>query len=132
MEIKKFVTVSLIIFIVFVIVVLGFATLSNQAESQNTVTAQNPEQNSGVVQNNEFTLADVSKHNDPNDCWVIVNNKIYNVTSVILNHPGGQEAIISECGKDATATFETKDGRGQHSQNAQNILNQLYVGNIKR
>ncbi|TSC70800.1 MAG: fatty acid desaturase 2-like [Parcubacteria group bacterium Gr01-1014_46] len=52
-----------------------------------------------------YTLVQVAVHNKSTDCWSIVSGGVYNLTSWIAQHPGGQEAIKSMCGVDATAGF---------------------------
>jgi hypothetical protein len=50
-----------------------------------------------------YTLADVAKHNSATDCWMVINDKVYDVTSFIDEHPGGDvilEVIILQ-----SATF---------------------------
>lgn len=40
-----------------------------------------------------FTRADVAKHAYEDDCWVIINNKVYNVSQWADIHPGGSAII---------------------------------------
>lgn len=76
--------------------------------------------------------AEVAKHATKNDCWIIVSNKVYSVTSYIPMHPGGQEAIVNLCGKDATIMFETKGGNGRHSSGAHATLGNFLVGDLAK
>jgi uncharacterized protein with NAD-binding domain and iron-sulfur cluster len=46
-----------------------------------------------------FTVDDVSKHNKPDDAWIIYKNNVYDITNFIDKHPGGQ-VIINALGKD--------------------------------
>ena len=38
---------------------------------------------------NEYSLEEVAKHSSHDDCWVIVRDKVYDVTSFVKEHPGG-------------------------------------------
>jgi cytochrome b involved in lipid metabolism len=81
-----------------------------------------------------IAMAVVAEHNTSTDCWLVIDNNIYNVTDYIPNHPGGEKEIADYCGKDATAAFETKGGKsGQtHSDQARQILAQFYIGDLAR
>lgn len=73
-----------------------------------------------------FTLADVSKHNSAKDCWLVIHNKVYDVTKFLEDHPGGDEVLISSTGKDASNDF---DDIG-HSTSAYTMMEEYYVGDI--
>ncbi len=53
----------------------------------------------------EYTLEEVAKHNTENDCWVIVNGQVLDVTSFLKDHPGGKKAILLYAGRDASSEF---------------------------
>ena len=53
----------------------------------------------------EYTLQEVSNHNKENDCWVVVNEKVLNLTNFLSDHPGGKKAILLFKGKDASEEF---------------------------
>lgn len=76
-----------------------------------------------------ITLADVAKHATASDCWVVVGGKAYDVTAIIPKHPGGQEAILRACGKDATQTFMGQEKHGQVG--AKEMLAQYYQGDVR-
>merc|ERR1719446_1986845 len=52
-----------------------------------------------------ITLDDVAKHTTKSDCWVVVNGDVLNVTNFLSEHPGGELAILTFAGKDATEEF---------------------------
>lgn len=98
-----------------------------------------PEEEEGVTTTttemdteNIFTLDEVAKHNTESDCWLILDNKVYDVTNFIPSHPGGK-AIVEGCGKDATRLFETRPmGSGTpHSNRARIIRENYYIGDLK-
>jgi cytochrome b involved in lipid metabolism len=75
--------------------------------------------------------SEVAKHNSSKDCWIIIQNKVYNVTVHLRTHPGGGGLITPYCGKDATQAFQTKGGLGgNHSSRAYAQLNAFYVGDL--
>lgn len=39
------------------------------------------------------------------DCWIIIDDKIYDMSQFLYEHPGGQKAIRLLIGKDATNHF---------------------------
>merc|ERR1712196_124617 len=52
-----------------------------------------------------YTLEEVAKHTTKSDCWVVVAGQVLNVTSFLSQHPGGELAILTIGGKDATEEF---------------------------
>ena len=62
---------------------------------------------------NSYTQAQVAIHNTSGNCWATINGNVYNLTSWISQHPGGEAPILGLCGKDGTSAFEN-----QHSDNA--------------
>lgn len=52
------------------------------------------------------TLAEVAKHNSAEDCWVIIDEEIYDVTKFLPDHPGGSKALLVYAGRDATEEFD--------------------------
>ena len=37
----------------------------------------------------KISTSEISKHAKPDDCWVVVNGKVYDLTNFAPNHPGG-------------------------------------------
>jgi len=52
-----------------------------------------------------FVMGDVAKHNSKESCWVVVNNQVLDVTNFLKDHPGGELAILTFAGRDATEEF---------------------------
>ena len=53
-----------------------------------------------------YTRKEIATHNTVSDCWVIIEAKVYNVTTFLEDHPGGKRAILMYAGKDATKEFK--------------------------
>lgn len=45
-----------------------------------------------------YALEEVQKHSNAASCWVIVKNKVYDLTDFLGDHPGGAEAILKYAG----------------------------------
>ena len=54
----------------------------------------------------KIPLTEIEKHNKENDCWVILYDKVYDLTKFIDEHPGGKDSIMLYAGKDATEAFD--------------------------
>lgn len=80
--------------------------------------------------NNILSQSAISKHNIPSDCWIIIENKVYDVTNFLARHPGGGGLITPYCGSDGTQPFLTQGGRGSHSPEAFRLLGLIYVGDL--
>jgi cytochrome b involved in lipid metabolism len=72
-----------------------------------------------------YTTAQVAQHAGAASCWSVVNGSVYDLTSYVSRHPGGERKILNMCGTDATASFE-----GQHGGESkpENILAGLRIG----
>jgi len=57
------------------------------------------------VEMKEYTWEQVAAHNKEDDCWVVVNGEVLDVTKFLPDHPGGKKAILLFAGKDATEEF---------------------------
>lgn len=58
----------------------------------------------------QFTREEIEKHNKEDDCWLVINGKVYDATSVLTWHPGGKAPIMAHAGKavaDTTDEFES-------------------------
>jgi cytochrome b involved in lipid metabolism len=60
-----------------------------------------------------YTKDDVAQHDDAASCWTIVNGSVYDLTTFIEKHPGGERDILRLCGTDGTSAF-----MGQHGGEA--------------
>jgi len=74
-------------------------------------------------------LSRVAVHNQITDCWMIIDNKIYNLTSYFGLHPGGNAALSKYCGKDGSIAFKSKDKNpvSEHSITAKKLLTEFEV-----
>ncbi|KAJ9151153.1 hypothetical protein NKR23_g3058 [Pleurostoma richardsiae] len=76
----------------------------------------------------EFTFQDVAEHNTKKDIYLVVHEKVYDITKFVDEHPGGEEVLLDVAGQDASEAFEDVG----HSDEARETLEQLLVGKLKR
>merc|ERR1712107_243414 len=53
-----------------------------------------------------YTMEEVAKHTKKGDVWVVLHGRVLNVSNFLSQHPGGELAILTFAGKDATAEFD--------------------------
>ncbi|KAJ3027180.1 UNVERIFIED_CONTAM: hypothetical protein HDU68_004282 [Siphonaria sp. JEL0065] len=53
----------------------------------------------------KFTRSEVSKHNKPDDLWVIIDSNVYDLTDFSEAHPGSAVVFWKTAGTDATTQF---------------------------
>ncbi|KAK6064244.1 oxidoreductase NAD-binding domain-containing protein [Seiridium cupressi] len=75
----------------------------------------------------EFSAKDVASHKEADDCFMVIQGKVYDVTKYIHDHPGGADILVEAGGTDATEAF---DNAG-HSEDAFEIMEQYQVGILK-
>jgi len=76
----------------------------------------------------EFTFTDIAAHATKKDLYVVIHEKVYNASTFIDEHPGGEEVLLDVAGQDATEAFEDVG----HSDEAREILSGLLIGDLKR
>lgn len=49
--------------------------------------------------------AEVAKHSKKNDCWIVLDSHVYDVTSFLSEHPGGAPIILKNAGTVSTCSI---------------------------
>ncbi|KAJ2983922.1 hypothetical protein NQ176_g333 [Zarea fungicola] len=76
----------------------------------------------------EYSAEEVAQHNTSDDVLVIMDNKVYDCTDFLSEHPGGDYIILEFAGQDATEAFEDT----RHGDEARKIRAKLFVGRLKQ
>ena len=74
-----------------------------------------------------LSAAEVARHDSAEDCWLILEGVVYDVTTFLPAHPGG-DAMLRGCGKDATWFFQQRSRGEGHSRAASEMSAQLALG----
>ena len=51
---------------------------------------------------NLISYDEVWRHNGRHSCWVVIDGKVWDVTTLLPNHPGGTNAILDNAGTDVS------------------------------
>lgn len=74
----------------------------------------------------KFTRAEVAEHNSSSSAWIIIGNKVYDVTKFLDEHPGGCEVLLEKAGEDRTEAFEDIG----HSTDARQMKEDYCIGEV--
>jgi len=74
----------------------------------------------------EYTLEEVAAKNDKKAAWIVIHDKVYDITKFAEEHPGGEEVLFEQAGKDATESFEDVG----HSTDARDLMKTYFLGEL--
>lgn len=92
----------------------------------NAATSTEQATNQVIVK--KYSLAELSQHTTRDNCWIGIEGKVYNVTTFIDKHPGGDK-ILQGCGKDATELFGKI--RAHAKQSVQALKEKFLIGELQ-
>ena len=72
-----------------------------------------------------YTAAEVAQHSAPDDVWLIIDGRVYDVSGYVDYHPGGDK-ILSQAGGDATAAFHGP----QHPSHVNETVKRFCIGTL--
>ncbi|CAI9096438.1 OLC1v1032591C1 [Oldenlandia corymbosa var. corymbosa] len=73
-----------------------------------------------------YTMEEAALHNTKEDCWVVIDGKVYDVSAYLDEHPGGDDVLLTATGKDATDEFEDAG----HSKSARELMEKFCIGRL--
>ena len=76
-----------------------------------------------------YTEEDVAAHKTASSCWVSRQGKVYDVTSFLNDHPGGDDYILKYAGRDIDKVMKDKSEH-DHSDSAYDMLEEYVIGRL--
>uniref|UniRef100_A0A3Q2CMW9 Cytochrome b5 n=1 Tax=Cyprinodon variegatus TaxID=28743 RepID=A0A3Q2CMW9_CYPVA len=73
-----------------------------------------------------FRLSEIEAQNSFKSTWIIIHNKVYDVTKFLDEHPGGEEVLREQAGGNATESFEDVG----HSTDAREMAASMMIGEL--
>ena len=111
--------------VIFLVAVYMYYKASQIGASGIPADAGAQDTNDAIANPQPRTRAEVAKHNTRDDCWLIIDGKVYDVTSYIDQHPG-EDSILNDAGGDASAGFHGE----QHPDSVHEMIPSFYVGDL--
>jgi cytochrome b involved in lipid metabolism len=78
-----------------------------------------------------YTLADVSGHASPGDCWMVIDGQVYDFSAYLPQHPTDPALMRAWCGKEASQAYRTKTKGRPHSPYADGLLPKYRIGALR-
>eukprot|EP00483_Globobulimina_turgida_P006674 UN06684 len=75
----------------------------------------------------EYSWEEIRKHNTEEDLWVVIYDRVYDVTEFQIDHPGGPDVLQDVAGTDATEEFENI----LHTQKARKMAKKFLIGKVE-
>lgn len=81
-----------------------------------------------ISTDNLYTLDTVALHASADDCWMVIEGQVYDLSAYVSRHPSNPDVILAWCGKEATNAYRTKNRGRPHSSYANDLLADFRIG----
>lgn len=120
-----------ILVILSILVLSACSSSTSQNESTDIETTNSKpietQDTENQINETELTMTLVESHNSKDSCYTVVDEKVYDITTYIPLHPGGERDIMKICGRDGSSLFNREHG-GQ--QEPEEMLASFYIGDL--
>lgn len=88
--------------------------------------------NTGLTgESSRFDMREVAEHDVIEDCWMVIEGRVYDLTDYIARHPTPPSVLEPWCGKQATEGMRTKGIGRDHSAAAWAMLEDYLIGELR-
>ncbi|KAF2029772.1 cytochrome b2 [Setomelanomma holmii] len=77
--------------------------------------------------NESLSFGHVKSHNSRESCWVVIQDRVWDVTDFLRAHPGGAEVILEYAGQDAKEIYEEIHASGMLEET---LTSDRLIGNL--
>ncbi|KAF5395433.1 Cytochrome b5 Heme/Steroid binding domain protein [Paragonimus heterotremus] len=97
--------------------------------SENLTEVESIQSNeaSNAMVTRKLKWSEIEKHTTVTDRWIVIENKVYDITKFQNRHPGGRKILGHFAGQDATEAFLAFHKK---SSEVRRYLKPLYVGDL--
>lgn len=75
-----------------------------------------------------YTMCEIRRHNTPESAWLVAGDTIYDATTYMKQHPGGERSILKKSGGVVDCTMDFQ----YHSNNGRKMWKKYEVGKVKK
>ena len=72
----------------------------------------------------QYNWDEIRSHNKEDDCWLVVKNRVYDVSDFLKKHPNHIKRILKKAGTDVTYDYK------MHSSNQKKIWKDYLIGTV--
>lgn len=100
------------------------STITSTRGEKSTNDKRSPTNNNCWQLQCKYTRSEVQCHATLDDCWMVIFDKVYNITEFVYEHPGGDFILFEYAGRDATHPFLST----RHGSSAYKMLDKYWIG----
>mmetsp|Transcript_29702 Transcript_29702/g.42401 ORF Transcript_29702/g.42401 Transcript_29702/m.42401 type:complete len:137 (-) Transcript_29702:4-414(-) len=98
------VVTAIVVSLVGIFAIAQSLSLNRNSDRRNTLKSKSTNPGTKTLKTSltgPFSAEEVAKHNKSDDCWIIVDGFVYDVTTYVDEHPGG-DSILNNAGRDSS------------------------------
>ena len=75
-----------------------------------------------------YTMCEIRRHKTADSAWLVAGDYVYDATTYMQMHPGGEKSILRKCGGEVDCTQDMLF----HSAKGQKLWKKYRIGKVKR